>query len=301
MGFTNVHGVPGRLGRTEGALIDGRAFSQALRAETARRVSGIVADGFQAPGLATILVGEDPASHVYVSAKHRACAEAGIRSIDHRLQADTPPSELTRLIGELNDDETVHGILLQLPLPGDLEAAPFVELIDPRKDVDGLTRANVGQLWQRKPGLAPCTPLGVIELLDRAGVEPAGQEAVIVGRSDLVGMPLAAMLLARNATVTVCHRHTRRLANVCRRADLLVAACGIPQTIGAEHVKPGAVVIDVGINRTAGGLVGDVDFPAVRPLAAAITPVPGGVGPMTIACLLANTVRAAEYGRGAAL
>ncbi len=295
MGFTNVHGVPGHMGGApRGALIDGRAIAQALRAETAERVAGIIAAGVCAPALATILVGDDPASSVYVSAKHRACEQAGIRSIDHRLRADAEITQLAQLIQELNDDQAVDGILLQLPLPKGLDAAALLELIDVRKDVDGLTHANTGLLWQKHPGLAPCTPLGVIELLDRSGVELAGREAVIVGRSNLVGRPLAAMLLARDATVTVCHRHTRRLASICRRADVLIAACGIAHLIGVDHVKPGAVVIDVGINRTENGLVGDVDFAAVRPLAAAITPVPGGVGPMTIACLLANTLRAAR-------
>ncbi|MFZ2049823.1 MAG: bifunctional methylenetetrahydrofolate dehydrogenase/methenyltetrahydrofolate cyclohydrolase FolD [Solirubrobacteraceae bacterium] len=295
MGFTNVHGVPGHMGGApRGALIDGRAIAQTLRAETAERVAGMIAADISAPGLATILVGDDPASGVYVSAKHRACEQAGIRSIDHRLSADIEMVQLAELIQEINDDETVDGILLQLPLPKDLDAAALIELIDARKDVDGLTHANTGLLWQKHPRLAPCTPLGVIELLDRCGVELAGREAVIVGRSNLVGRPLAAMLLARDATVTVCHRHTRRLAGVCRRANVLIAACGIPHLIGVDHVKPGAIVIDVGINRTENGLVGDVDFAAVRPLTTAITPVPGGVGPMTIACLLANTLRAAE-------
>ncbi|HEV7941633.1 MAG TPA: bifunctional methylenetetrahydrofolate dehydrogenase/methenyltetrahydrofolate cyclohydrolase FolD [Solirubrobacteraceae bacterium] len=295
MGFTNVHGVPGRVGNAaRGALIDGRTAAQALRAETAELVAGMLAAGTRAPALATILVGEDPASSVYVSAKHRACEQVGIRSIDQRLGKDIEAQRLAQSIQALNDDETVDGILLQLPLPKGLDAATLVGLIDVRKDVDGLTTANTGLLWQQNPALAPCTPLGVIELLDRAGVELAGREAVVVGRSSLVGRPLAAMLLARDATVTVCHRHTRRLASVCRRADVLIVACGIPHLIGVDHVKPGAVVIDVGINRTERGILGDVDFDSVRPISAAITPVPGGVGPMTIACLLANTLRAAE-------
>ena len=294
MGFTNVHGVPGRSGEERGALLDGKAIAQELRAETAAAVAELVAAGRPAPGLATILVGDDPASHVYVGAKHRACEEAGIRSLDHRLPADAEPAQLAALIETLNADDTVNGILLQLPLPSAFDAAALIELIDPRKDVDGLTATNTGLLWQGQPGLAPCTPLGVVELLDRAGVELVGREAVIVGRSDLVGKPLAAMLLARHATVTICHSRTRDLEGVCRRADVLVAACGVPQALGRAHVKPGAVVIDVGITRTDDGLVGDVNFDAARQVAAAITPVPGGVGPMTIACLLANTLRASS-------
>jgi methylenetetrahydrofolate dehydrogenase (NADP+)/methenyltetrahydrofolate cyclohydrolase len=263
------------------------------------QVAGLVAAGERPPALATILVGDDPASHVYVGAKHRACEAAGMRSIDCRLSADIAPEELAATIERLNADDEVDGILLQLPLPPGLDGGAFVALINPRKDVDGLTAANAGLLWQGRPALAPCTPSGVIELLDRSGVELTGAEAVIVGRSQLVGKPLAALLLARDATVTVAHRRTRDLPAVCRRADVLVVAVGVPRLLGAEHVKPGAVVIDVGINRLEQGLVGDVDFEAVRPRAGAITPVPGGVGPMTIACLLANTLRAAELRRSA--
>jgi len=295
MGFTNVYGVPGSVrSGAEAAVVDGRAVAQQLREETAAAVAQRVADGRPAPGLATILVGDDPASQVYVGAKHRACAEAGIRSVDRRLPADVEPAQLAETIHELNADPAVDGILLQLPLPGALDGGAFVELIDPRKDVDGLTVVNAGLLRQRRPGLAPCTPLGVMELLDRAQVELHGRHAVVVGRSDLVGRPLAAMLLARNATVTICHRYTQELERHTREADVLAVAVGVPGLIGAAHVKPGAVVIDVGINRVDGALVGDVDFDAVRPLASAITPVPGGVGPMTIACLLANTLRAAQ-------
>jgi methylenetetrahydrofolate dehydrogenase (NADP+)/methenyltetrahydrofolate cyclohydrolase len=294
VGLSNVRGVPGRVGGAapRGALIDGSAIAGALREEVAERVVELVAAGDRAPALATILVGDDPASHVYVAAKHRACEQAGIRSLDRRLPAGVAPDELAAAIARLNADDEVDGILLQLPLPAGLDGGAFVALIDPRKDVDGLTAANAGLLWQGRPALAPCTPLGVIELLDRCGTELSGREVVIVGRSDLVGKPLAALLLARNATVTVAHSRTRDLAAVCRRADVLIAAVGIPRLLGPEHVKPGAVVIDVGINRLDDGLVGDVDLDAVRPLADAITPVPGGVGPMTIACLLTNTLRA---------
>jgi methylenetetrahydrofolate dehydrogenase (NADP+)/methenyltetrahydrofolate cyclohydrolase len=297
MGLSNVYGVPGWGERGEATVIDGRAVAAELREQVATEVAALTAAGRPAPGLATILVGEDPASEVYVGAKHRACAEAGIRSIDHRVAADCPPDELAELIVGLNRDPEVDGILLQLPLPGQLDSATFVDLIDPLKDVDGLSTASVGALWRGRPGLTPCTPAGVIELLDRTGVPLAGAEAVIVGRSELVGKPLAAMLLAANATVTFCHRHTRDLAARCRDADVLVAACGVPRLLGRDHVKPGAAVIDVGINRTDDGLVGDVDYDAVLPVAGAITPVPGGVGPMTIACLLRNTVRDAELRR----
>jgi methylenetetrahydrofolate dehydrogenase (NADP+)/methenyltetrahydrofolate cyclohydrolase len=294
MGLSNVYGVPGWGKRGGARIIDGKAIAAELRGQIKADVEASVAAGRPVPGLATILVGEDPASQVYVGAKHRACAEAGIRSLDRRLAADCRPEELAETIAELNTDPEVSGILLQLPLPDHLEAAGFVEMIDPRKDVDGLSTASVGALWRQRPGLAPCTPSGVIELLRRTGVELSGAEAVIVGRSELVGRPLAAMLLANDATVTICHSRTRDLTGRCREADILVAALGRPRAIGAEHVKPGAAVVDVGITRTEDGIVGDVDFEAVLPLAGAITPVPGGVGPMTIALLLRNTVSAAE-------
>jgi methylenetetrahydrofolate dehydrogenase (NADP+)/methenyltetrahydrofolate cyclohydrolase len=295
MGLSNIYGVPG-LGKHDAArIIDGKAIAAELRGEIRAEVEAIVAAGRRAPGLATILVGEDPASQVYVGAKHKACAEAGIRSVDRRLPGDCTEAELTATIVALNADPEVDGILLQLPLPGHLEAAGFIDLIDPHKDVDGLSTASVGALWRSRPGLAPCTPSGVIELLRRTGIGMSGAEAVIVGRSELVGRPLAAMLLAEDATVTVCHSRTRDLAARCRAADILIAALGRPQAIGADHVKPGATVIDVGINRGEAGIVGDVDFEAVARVAGAITPVPGGVGPMTIALLLRNTVTASLF------
>lgn len=294
MGFSNVKGVPrwGERGDVGAAVIDGRAVAAEIRGGVARQVAEITGEGGRAPGLATILVGEDPASQVYVGAKHRACAEAGIVSFDLREPADCSRERLAEVIGELNEDPAVDGILLQLPLPGHLDGADFVDLIAPAKDVDGLSTASTGALWRGREGLAPCTPSGVMELLPRAGFDPAGRSAVIVGRSELVGKPLAAMLLRADATVTICHSRTPNLAATCAEADLLVAACGRPELIGPAHVKPGAVVIDVGINRRGEELVGDVDYEPVRRCAGAITPVPGGVGPMTIACLLRNTLTA---------
>ncbi|HEX6714212.1 MAG TPA: bifunctional methylenetetrahydrofolate dehydrogenase/methenyltetrahydrofolate cyclohydrolase FolD [Thermoleophilaceae bacterium] len=277
-------------------IIDGKAVAAQVR----ERVKAEVAEMDVKPGLATILVGDDPASHVYVRNKRNASAEVGIESMHHELDASVPESELADLIVQLGQDERVSGILLQLPVPGHIDSDAMIELIDPRKDVDGLTTTNAGLLVQGREGLVSCTPAGVMELLDSENVELRGAEAVIVGRSQLVGRPLASLLLARDATVTTCHSRTRDLAEVCRRADVLVAAVGRPKLVTAEMVGDGAVVIDVGINRTDDGLVGDVDFEAVAEKARAITPVPGGVGPMTIAMLLHNTVRAARM-QGAAL
>jgi methylenetetrahydrofolate dehydrogenase (NADP+)/methenyltetrahydrofolate cyclohydrolase len=253
-----------------------------------------IAAGNPPPGLATVLVGDDPASAIYVGGKQRACAEVGIEGFDHRLPADVPEAELRATLEQLNADARVSGILLQLPLPDHLDDASMTRLIDPRKDVDGLTPISAGLLVQGLPGLRPCTPAGVIELLDSYAVELEGAEAVVLGRSNLVGKPVAALLLARNATVTSCHSRTRDLAQVCARADVLIAAVGAPRLVGAEHVKPGAAVIDVGMNRLEDGLAGDVDFDAVADRAGLITPVPGGVGPMTIAMLLRNTLHAAR-------
>jgi methylenetetrahydrofolate dehydrogenase (NADP+)/methenyltetrahydrofolate cyclohydrolase len=275
-------------------IIDGKAIAQDVRAQVARDVAALVADTDAPPGLATVLVGDDPGSDIYVSGKQRASREVGIEGFDHRLAADAGQAEVAELLHQLNDDARVSGILLQLPLPDHLDDAALTALISPAKDVDGLTPISAGLLTQGRPGLRPCTPSGVIELLDRHDVELEGAEAVVVGRSLLVGRPLASLLLERNATVTTCHSRTRDLAATCARADVLVAAVGVPRLVGAEHVKPGAAVIDVGINRTADGLVGDVDFEAVRERAGLLTPVPGGVGPMTIAMLLRNTVLAAR-------
>jgi methylenetetrahydrofolate dehydrogenase (NADP+)/methenyltetrahydrofolate cyclohydrolase len=275
-------------------IIDGKAVAQAVREQVAREVEARVARGAPAPGLATILVGDDPASAVYIAGKRRACAEVGIADLHRHLPAGTSQAEVAELIDELNRDPQVSGILLQLPLPAGLDGQALTARIVPEKDVDGLTPLSAGRLAQGAPGLRPCTPSGVIELLDRHSVAIEGAEAVVVGRSDLVGKPLAFLLLQRNATVTICHSRTRDLPSVCSRADILVAAVGVPRLIGAEHVKPGAAVIDVGMNRGEDGLCGDVDFDAASEVAGLITPVPGGVGPMTIAMLLRNTLWAVE-------
>ncbi len=274
-------------------VIDGRAVATRVRERVAREVAELRAAGIE-PGLATILVGDDPASHVYVRNKRKACEEVGIASIHHELPADTPGEEVEALLAMLAADPAVSGILLQLPLPGALDAGALTAAIPPEKDVDGLTPVSAGLLAQGRPGLVPCTPAGVMELLSHVGVELEGARAVVLGRSQLVGKPLAQLLLAANATVTQCHSRTRDLAAVCREADVLVAAVGRPGTVTAEMVREGAVVIDVGTNRTDAGLVGDVDFETVAAKARAITPVPGGVGPMTIAMLLSNTARAAR-------
>jgi methylenetetrahydrofolate dehydrogenase (NADP+)/methenyltetrahydrofolate cyclohydrolase len=281
-------------------IIDGRAVAARVRKQVASEVARLRDATGTAPGLATILVGDDPASAVYVAGKRKACAEVGIADLHRHLPADSSQEDVATVIAECNRDPQVSGILLQLPVPPGLEAAALTARIVPEKDVDGLTPISAGRLLQGSPGLRPCTPLGILELLDSEGVRLEGAEAVVVGRSDLVGKPVALLLLQRNATVTVCHSRTRGLADVCARADVLIAAAGAPGLIGPEHVKPGAVVIDVGISRGEEGLRGDVQFEAVAERAALITPVPGGVGPMTIAMLLQNTVRAAELGLGRA-
>ena len=275
-------------------LIDGKAIAQAVRAEVRADVEAWVAQGHPKPGLATVLVGDDPASAVYVGGKQKASAEAGIEGFDHRLPHDAAHEEVSRLLQRLNDDPAVSGILLQLPTPPQVDGPALTELIDPAKDVDGLTPISAGLLAKGRPGLRPCTPAGVMELLRRHDVALEGAEAVVVGRSDLVGKPLSALLLAANATVTTCHSRTRDLADVCRRADVLVAAVGRPEFVQGDWVKDGATVIDVGINRTDAGLVGDVAHAAAAERAGLITPVPGGVGPMTIAMLLRNTLLAAK-------
>jgi methylenetetrahydrofolate dehydrogenase (NADP+) / methenyltetrahydrofolate cyclohydrolase len=275
-------------------LIDGKAIAQAVRAEVRDDVAEWVAQGNPPPGLATVLVGDDPASAVYIGNKQKASAEVGIVGLDHRLSQDVTHEEVEALVRELAAAQRVSGILLQLPTPRQVDGQALTALIPPGKDVDGLTPMSAGLLAQGRPGLRPCTPSGVMELLRRHEVPLQGAEAVVVGRSDLVGRPIAALLLAANATVTVCHSRTRDLGEVCRRADVLVAAVGRPRMIPGDWVKPGATVIDIGINRTDAGLVGDVDFEAAAERAGLITPVPGGVGPMTVAMLLRNTLLAAK-------
>jgi methylenetetrahydrofolate dehydrogenase (NADP+)/methenyltetrahydrofolate cyclohydrolase len=276
------------------SLIDGKAIAQQVRTEVREQVSQWVDGGGRRPGLATVLVGDDAASAVYVAGKQKACAEVGIEGFNHPLSADVSEQHVIELLAELNADPRVSGILLQLPTPAHIDGSRLTTLIDAAKDVDGLTPVSAGLLAKGLPGLRPCTPAGVIELLKRHDVALEGAEAVVVGRSDLVGKPVAALLLAENATVTTCHSRTRDLGEVCRRADVLIAAVGRPKMVQGDWIKPGATVIDVGINRTDDGLVGDVDFDAAQEVAGLITPVPGGVGPMTIAMLLANTLQAAR-------
>ncbi len=275
-------------------VIDGKAVAAEVRKRVRDEVAEFERESGRPPALATVLVGDDPASEVYVRNKHRACEEAGMLSVHHGLPAETSQNELLELVGQLGLQDDIDGILVQLPVPDQIDPDAVVAAIDPAKDVDGLTPTNAGLLAHGMPGLVPCTPAGVMELLRHEGVELEGAEAVVVGRSKLVGVPIARLLLAANATVTVCHSRTRDLPGTCARADVLVAAVGVPELLGADAVKPGAVVIDVGVNRTDDGLVGDVDFDAAAAVAAAITPVPGGVGPMTIAMLLVNTLAAAR-------
>jgi len=272
-------------------VIDGKAVAERVRARVADEVSSLGVT----PGLATILVGDDPASAVYVRMKREDSAQVGIESFHHEPGGDISADALAGLIRDLNADERVHGILLQLPLPDHLDQDQFISLIDPAKDVDGLTSTNAGLLMQdREEAIVPCTPAGVMELLREAEVELKGARAVVLGRSILVGKPVLQLLLAANATVTQCHSRTRDLPAVCREGDVLIAAVGSPRLVTADMVREGAVVIDVGTNRTDEGLVGDVDYAAVAEQASAITPVPGGVGPMTRAMLLVNTLRAAH-------
>jgi methylenetetrahydrofolate dehydrogenase (NADP+)/methenyltetrahydrofolate cyclohydrolase len=275
-------------------VIDGRAVAASVRERVRGEAEELTAELGRPAGLATVLVGDDPASEIYVRRKREASAEVGIRSFHHEPEASISQEELLGLVAELNHEDEIDGILVQLPLPEQIDADAIIEALDPGKDVDGLTPTSAGRLARGEPGLVPATPQGVMELIRAAGVDPAGREAVIVGRSNLVGRPLFSLLLGANATVTVCHSRTRDLGEVCRRGEILVAAAGRPALVTAEMVRPGATVIDVGTNRTDDGLVGDVDFEAVRKVAGAITPVPGGVGPMTIAMLLSNTVRAAR-------
>ncbi|MGH2674257.1 MAG: bifunctional 5,10-methylenetetrahydrofolate dehydrogenase/5,10-methenyltetrahydrofolate cyclohydrolase [Actinomycetota bacterium] len=278
-------------------VIDGKTMAAGIRAEVAERVRALAARGVT-PGLAAVLVGDDEPSRIYVGAKEKACAEVGIRSERHELPADAPEEDLLRQVGRLNEDAAVHGILVQLPLPEHISVLAVHETLSVDKDVDALTPNSLGRLLRGEAAYLPATPFGIVELLSRTGIETSGADVVIVGRGALVGMPLAVMLAQKtdrgNATVTLCHTATRDLASHTRRADILVAAAGRPRTITADMVKPGAAVIDVAVNRTEQGLVGDVAFDEVAEVAGWITPVPGGVGPLTVAMLLVNTVTAAE-------
>jgi methylenetetrahydrofolate dehydrogenase (NADP+)/methenyltetrahydrofolate cyclohydrolase len=288
----------------EAALIDGKAAAAALCLRVAEAAAALKSERGITPGLAAVLIGNDPASQVYVRNKGRACTAAGLASFEHRLPADAKPGTVLDLVHRLDADEQVDGILVQLPLPEQIDPQAVVAAIDPAKDVDGFHPVNVGRLWSSEPGLVPCTPQGCLILLRQARGSLAGAEAVVVGRSPIVGRPVAALLLAADCTVTVAHSKSRALAAICRRADILIAAAGRPGLVKGDWIKPGATVIDVGISRveTPDGarLVGDVDFADARKVAGAITPVPGGVGPMTIACLLRNTVLAACRRRGLA-
>lgn len=276
-------------------LINGKEIAAAVRAELKADCATFVAKHGYAPGLAVVIVGEDPASQIYVRNKARACEEVGFCSEVHRLPAETEQAALNALIDRLNADSRIHGILVQLPLPAHLDAEEVTLRIDPRKDVDAFHPFNVGRILLGDPIFLPCTPAGVMELLRRSGIDPSGKRCVVIGRSNIVGKPMAMLLLAADGTVTVCHSRTVGLADITREADILVSAVGRANFVTADMVKPGTVVIDVGMNRDASGkLVGDVDFPSVSPLCSFITPVPGGVGPMTITMLLRNTLVAAE-------
>ena len=276
-------------------ILDGKATAAAIRAALRENIAKDREKAGRAPCLAVALVGEDPAPQVYVRNKEKACADAGIDTASYRKPASIPQKELEAFIASLNADPAVDGILLQLPLPEGLDARPCIDAISPEKDVDGLTAVNQGRVAMNVPGLRPCTPAGILAILDRYGISVSGKRAVVIGRSNLVGRPIALMLGSRdyNATVTMCHSRTPDLAAICREADIIVAALGRPRFVTADMVRPGAVIIDVGINRGADGrLCGDVDYDNVAPIASAITPVPGGIGPMTISQLLVNTEKA---------
>jgi methylenetetrahydrofolate dehydrogenase (NADP+)/methenyltetrahydrofolate cyclohydrolase len=279
-------------------LLDGKQLAQQIHSELAEEIVEFIQNNGTVPCLAAVLVGDDPASEVYVRNKRRACEDVGIESQLHRFSAGATLEELLKLVAKLNKDDAVHGVLVQLPLPPQIDTGRVLSAVSPAKDVDAFHPENVGRLVQGRPRFLPCTPQGVQQLLVRSGVETAGQHVVIVGRSDIVGRPLSIMLSQRgpggDATVTLCHSRTRDLASIARLADILIVAIGRPKFVTADMVRPGTVVVDVGINRTGEGLVGDVDFAAVREVAGAITPVPGGVGPLTIAMLLRNTLAAAQ-------
>lgn len=276
-------------------IISGKELSAQIRAELAAETADFKEKYNVTPGLAVVIVGEDPASQVYVRNKHRSCIEAGMHSVVYEMPADTTAEKLLEVVDRLNHDDSIHGILVQLPLPKHLDESLIINSISPEKDVDAFHPVNVGKLTLGEDGFLPCTPAGVIEMLKRSDISISGKNCVVVGRSNIVGKPAALLLLRENGTVTVCHSRTANLKEVCREADIIVAAIGKPKFITADMVKPGAVVIDVGINRLeTGKLAGDVDFDEVEKIAEAITPVPGGVGPMTITMLLKNTLEAAK-------
>ena len=273
-------------------LIDGKKVSGQIRNRLAEEVQELNKKTGKTPGLATVLVGDDPASAVYVRNKNKICGELGFQSFEHKLSADTSEEQLLQLVGELNSNKNIHGILVQLPLPDQIDSEKILQAIDPKKDVDGFHPVNVGKLVVGNALLTPCTPTGIIELLDHYDIEISGKHAVIIGRSNIVGKPVSMLLLQRNATITICHSRTQDLEEVTRSADIIVAAVGRANFVTEEMVSEGTVVIDVGINRVDGKLTGDVDFEPVSKKASHITPVPGGVGPMTIALLMENTLKA---------
>ena len=285
---------------TATVVVDGKALAQTLRNELAAEITALVAAGHRPPCLAVVLVGDNPASLSYIKGKRRACERAGMASREHNLSANATQEDVVDLVQSLNRDAHVDGILVQLPLPKPLEAAPVIQAIDPAKDVDGLHPENAGRLLAGLPGLRPCTPLGILEVLDRHGVALAGASAVVIGRSVLVGKPIALLLLERNATVTICHSRTRDLAAVIREADVVVAAAGTPLLVKGDWIRPGAAVIDLGVNMVDGEQVGDVDFDAALGIASLLTPSRGGVGPMTITMLLRNTLAAYRIRTGVA-
>ena len=279
-------------------IISGKAIAKEVRADVKRELEKLTASGMRHPSLAVVMVGRDPASQIYVNNKRKACHKIGINSVEHLLDESVSEKTLLGVIDKLNKDDTIDGILVQLPLPDKIRDKRVLEKIDPDKDVDGFHPVNVGRLTVDSPGLRPCTPAGIIEMLKRAGVEITGKKAVILGRSNIVGKPVATMLLHESATVTICHSKTRGLKEIAKRADIIIAAIGKPKFVTHDMVKEGAIVIDVGINRTDDGLVGDVDFDNVVKTASKISPVPGGVGPMTIAMLMYNTLKAYKLHEG---
>lgn len=280
-------------------IIDGKAVSQQTRDQIAAQTARLKAETGVTPGLAVVIVGDDSASRVYVNNKKKACAQVGFYSEEHALPAETTQEELVKLVKELNSREEIDGILVQLPLPGHIDEKAVIEAISPKKDVDAFHEQNVGKIMIGNYSFLPCTPAGIVELIDSIGVDATGKECVVIGRSNIVGKPMAMLMLHRNATVTICHSRTKNLPEVCRRADILIAAVGIAKFVKADMVKPGAVVIDVGMDRDENGkLCGDVDFDAVKEVAGYLTPVPGGVGPMTISMLMKNTLTAARERAG---